>query len=230
MAKTYSVYAKSDFYIENVSVTAVGSTYDLCFNGKKYPVVLSVTGLFNVYNSLAAISSAVMLGIACDNAVSAVRTFNGVLGRMEKVEINKPYSVYIDFAHTPDGLLNLLVCMRSFVKGKIILVFGCGGNRDRSKRPVMGKIAVENADTVIITSDNPRNEEPEAIICDIVSGVGENKNYIIECNREKAINLALSLAKENDAVVLAGKGHEPYQEIKGIKYPFDERKIVIGSV
>lgn len=230
MAKSYSVYSKSDFYAENVSVTSCGSSYFLYVNGNMYLVSLSVTGLFNVYNSIAAISSAIMLGIPAPDAVKAVKSFDGVSGRMEKIPIDKSFSVYIDFAHTPDGLLNLLVCMRSFVKGRIILVFGCGGNRDRSKRPDMGKIAVENADTVIITSDNPRFEDPEEIISDIVSGLGKNKNYIIESNRENAVKMALSIAEEGDAVVLAGKGHEPYQEIKGIKYPFDEKEIVMGSV
>lgn len=228
MAKTYSVYDRSDFYADNVCITSCGSTYDLLTDNKKYSVSLSVTGLFNVYNSLAAVSSAIMLGVPTANAVDAVKTFDGVCGRLEKIPLDKPFSVYIDFAHTPDGLLNLLLCMRTFVKGKIILVFGCGGNRDRSKRSQMGKIAVENADTVVITSDNPRFEDPENIISDIVSDISENKNYITEINRETAIKSALSLAEKDDAVVLAGKGHEPYQEIKGMKYPFNEKEIVIG--
>ncbi|MBO5298608.1 MAG: UDP-N-acetylmuramoyl-L-alanyl-D-glutamate--2,6-diaminopimelate ligase [Clostridia bacterium] len=230
MAKTYSVYGSSDFYAENVCVTVNGCSYDLFCDGKKYPVSLSVTGLFNVYNSLAAISSAIMLGIDAKKAADSVKKFDGVCGRMEKIAVNAPFSVYIDFAHTPDGLLNLLISLRSFVKGKMILVFGCGGDRDRSKRPEMGRIAVGYADHVVITSDNPRSEDPKKIIEDIISGIPESNNYTVECDRKDAIKYALSIAKKDDAVILAGKGHEPYQEIKGVKYPFDEREIVIGSL
>ena len=149
---------------------------------------------------------------------------------MEKTAVNALFSVYIDFAHTPDGLLNLLISLRSFVKGKIILVFGCGGDRDRSKRPEMGRIAVGYADHVVITSDNPRSEDPKKIIEDIISGIPESDNYTVKSDRKDAIKYALSIAKKDDAVILAGKGHEPYQEIKGVKYPFDEREIVIGSL
>jgi len=230
MANTYSVYGSSDFYAENVCVTVNGCSYDLFFDGKKIPVSLSVTGLFNVYNSLAAISSAIMLGIDAKKAADSVKKFDGVCGRMEKITVNAPFSVYIDFAHTPDGLLNLLISLRSFVKGKIILVFGCGGDRDRSKRPEMGRIAVGYADHVVITSDNPRSEDPKKIIEDIISGIPESNNYTVEADRKNAIKYALSIAKKDDAVILAGKGHEPYQEIKGVKYPFDEREIVIGSL
>ena len=139
----------------------------------------------------------------------------------------KPYTVLIDYAHTPDGLENVLLAVRGFCKGRMIAVFGCGGDRDPKKRPIMGKIGVELADIAIITSDNPRTEEPMAIIQDILKGVDEKKNnYEVIENRPLAIHHAMDIAKENDIIVLAGKGHETYQEIHGVKHHLDEREVV----
>ncbi len=225
-AKTYSIYGSSDFGAEYLSAGSLGSSYDFRYGTNRLPVELAVPGIFNVYNSLAALSSSVLLGIPAEDAVSAIRKFKGVCGRLEKVNTDAPFSVFIDFAHTPDGLLNLLVSVRTFVKGRIILVFGCGGNRDSSKRSEMGKIALQNADFSIVTSDNPRFESPEKIIADIVEGMSDKNKYTVEPDREAAIRLALSVAKKDDAVILAGKGHELYQEISGKKYPFDEREII----
>ena len=158
----------------------------------------------------------------------ALKTAPGVKGRVEVVSTpGKPYTVLIDYAHTPDGLENVLSSVRGFCKGKLIVVFGCGGDRDPGKRSVMGKIGTDQSDFAIITSDNPRNEEPGAIIADILKGVSkESEAYVVIEDRKKAIRYAMDKAENNDIIVLAGKGHETYQEIRGVKYPLDEREEV----
>jgi UDP-N-acetylmuramoyl-L-alanyl-D-glutamate--2,6-diaminopimelate ligase len=144
---------------------------------------------------------------------------------VEVVPTGRPYTVLIDYAHTPDGLENVLSSVKGFCKGRLIAVFGCGGDRDPIKRPIMGKIGADIADIAIITSDNPRTEDPNAIIADIVKGIDKNNYEVIE-NRVKAIGYAMDIARENDIIVLAGKGHETYQEINGVKNHLDEREVV----
>jgi UDP-N-acetylmuramoyl-L-alanyl-D-glutamate--2,6-diaminopimelate ligase len=171
---------------------------------------------------------ALQLGISLDAAAEALKSASGVKGRVEVVPTpGKPYTVLIDYAHTPDGLENVLASVKDFCKGRLIAVFGCGGDRDRTKRPVMGGIGVKLADLAVITSDNPRTEEPAAIIRDIVKGIepGKNNYEVIE-NRIEAIHHAMDIAKKNDIIVLAGKGHETYQEIHGVKHHLDEREVV----
>ena len=142
-----------------------------------------------------------------------------------------PYSVLIDYAHSPDGLENVLSSVRDFCKGRLISVFGCGGDRDPIKRPIMGRIGVENADFAIITSDNPRTEEPMAIIQDILAGINPSMGaYVVIEDRRKAIRYAMDIAKKDDIIVLAGKGHETYQEICGVKYHLDEREEVAAHL
>jgi UDP-N-acetylmuramoyl-L-alanyl-D-glutamate--2,6-diaminopimelate ligase len=176
---------------------------------------------------LTVLGIALQLGISLETAAEALRTVQGVKGRVEVVPTpGKDYTLLIDYAHTPDGLENVLSAVRGFCKGRLIAVFGCGGDRDRKKRPIMGQIGVRLADLAVITSDNPRTEVPSAIIDDIVAGLGDAKNYVVVENRVEAIHYAMKIAQKDDIIVLAGKGHETYQEVMGVKHHMDEREIV----
>ena len=191
-------------------------------------VKLPIPGKFTVYNALTVLGCALQLGISLEDAAVALGNAKGVKGRVEVVPTpGKDYTVLIDYAHTPDGLENVLSSVKGYCKGRLIAVFGCGGDRDPVKRPIMGRIGVEIADYAIITSDNPRTEEPGKIIQDILKGVDSAKNnYEVIENRPKAIQHAMDIAKKNDIIILAGKGHETYQEICGVKHHLDEREIV----
>ena len=197
------------------------------------PVHLRLHGTFNVYNALAAIALTQTLGIPLNRIVAALAEFPGVPGRFESVDEGQPFGVVVDYAHTPDGLENVLQTAREFVRGRTVIVFGCGGDRDRAKRPVMGRIAARLADIAIVTSDNPRSEEPTAIIAEIMAGVlgsGSGVRVEVESDRRKAIHRAIELARPGDMVIIAGKGHEPYQEIKGVKRPLDDRIVARESL
>ena len=172
------------------------------------------------------------LGISLADAADALATAKGVRGRVEVVPTpGKPYTVLVDYAHTPDGLENVLRSVRDYCQGRLIAVFGCGGDRDPIKRPIMGRIGVEIADLAVITSDNPRTEAPMDIIADILEGVSrEKENYIVIEDRRKAIRYAMDIAGKGDMIVLAGKGHETYQEINGVKYHLDEREEVAAHL
>ena len=191
-------------------------------------ISLPIPGKFTVYNALTVLGIALQLGISLEAAADALKTVSGVKGRVEVVPTpGKPYTVLIDYAHTPDGLENVLSSVKGFCKGRMIAVFGCGGNRDPIKRPIMGEIGVRLADIAIITSDNPRNEDPMDIIRDILAGVTPELGcYEVIENRRTAIRRAMDIARENDIIVLAGKGHETYQEIQGVKHHLDEREEV----
>ena len=221
----YSLRNPVQYFASDIVQTLQGSSYTLKHGDDKYLIKLSIPGLFNVYNSLAAISACSEFGIPLSQ-MECLEYFQGVKGRMELVHTDTPYSVMIDFAHTPESLKQLLISTKQFVQGRIIIVFGCGGDRDRTKRPVMGRIASEFADYCIITSDNPRTEQPEKIIQQIVSGIRTTGNYKTITDRTEAIRYALSIAKKDDCVILAGKGHETYQLINGIKHHYDEREII----
>ena len=191
-------------------------------------VSLPIPGKFTVYNAMTALGCAMQLGIDLQAAAAALASAKGVKGRVEVVPTpGKPYTVLIDYAHTPDGLENVLSSVRGFCKGRLIAVFGCGGDRDPMKRPIMGKIGAELADIAIVTSDNPRTEDPDAIIADILQGIdpGKENVHVIE-NRIKAIHHAMDIGQKHDIIVLAGKGHETYQEIHGVKHHLDEREVV----
>ena len=190
-------------------------------------VRLQTPGNYNIYNSMAALITAMECGISLEESANALKNFYGVKGRFEILPVHKDYKVIIDYAHSPDSLKQVLLSLSSFPKNRIITLFGCGGNRDKSKRGEMGRIASFYSDLVILTSDNPRDENPSDIIDDVIEGIGITKTpvYIIE-NRRKAIEYALQKAQKNDIILLAGKGHETYQIIGDEKLPFDERKIV----
>lgn len=186
-------------------------------------VKTKLIGKFNVYNILAAISVAKSFGLKNEIILNAINEFEGIEGRLNIV--NKEPLVVVDFAHSPDGLKNVLETLREVVDGRIISVFGCGGNRDKGKRPIMGMIGTTLSDVCIFTSDNPRFEEPREIISEIVSGVGDADNFRIVENREEAINMAINIASPKDCVIICGKGGENYIEEKGKKIPFNDKNI-----
>lgn len=218
----------ADLWSENICLQADGVSFTAVMGKEKAAVRLPIPGKFTVYNALTVLGCAVQLGIPLEKAATALETAQGVKGRIEVVPTpGKPYTVLVDYAHTPDGLENVLSSVRGFCKGRLIAVFGCGGDRDPIKRPIMGKIGTELADIAIITSDNPRTEEPMAIISDILKGIPkEQNNYFVEANRVKAITMAMDIGEKDDIIVLAGKGHETYQEIMGVKHHLDEREVV----
>jgi UDP-N-acetylmuramoyl-L-alanyl-D-glutamate--2,6-diaminopimelate ligase len=188
-------------------------------------VRLPIPGGFSIYNALGVLTCAVGLGIPLHDAAAALAHVQGVKGRVEVVPTSAPYTVIIDYAHTPDALENILTTVRALAKNRLICLFGCGGDRDRTKRAVMGSIAADLADVVIVTSDNPRTEEPEAIIRDILKGMeGTKTPYTVEPDRRAAIRYALAQGQPGDVILLAGKGHETYQEIRGEKIHLDERE------
>lgn len=187
---------------------------------------LKIPGKFSVYNALAAISAAMSIGIPLKSATAALRSSHGVRGRAEVVPTGRDFTVIIDYAHTPDALENILLTLRGFAKGRIVTVFGCGGDRDKTKRPKMGKTAEKLSDFCVVTSDNPRTEDPQAIIDDIVAGMTAKDKRVVIPDRVEAIGYAIKNARADDIILLAGKGHETYQEINGVKHHMDEREIV----
>lgn len=193
---------------------------------KNERVKVSIPGRFSVYNSLAAICVALKLGCSAENIKEALIDIR-VPGRSELVNNKKGLTIMIDYAHTPESLEKILSAVKIYTKGRVISVFGCGGDRDKNKRPMMGEASGRVADYTIITSDNPRTEEPEQIVKEIEKGIQKTKGkYECIVNRVDAIRRAIQMANTKDIIVLAGKGHEQYQEINGKRYPFDEAQIV----
>jgi len=223
-----AVKGSGDLRAENVVLMSDGISFTAVCGGERVAVTLPIPGKFTVYNALTVLGCALQLGISLADAAGALRNAKGVKGRVEVVPTpGKDYTVLIDYAHTPDGLENVLSSVKGYCKGRLIAVFGCGGDRDPVKRPIMGKIGVDLADYAVITSDNPRTENPGKIIQDILKGVDSTKNnYKVIENRPNAIKHAMDIAKKNDIIILAGKGHETYQEICGVKHHLDEREIV----
>ena len=213
-----------DLRAENIKITSRGSQFDMVYNGKTYPAMVAIPGKFSVYNALCAAGAALQLGIDIDTVIKGLASATGVVGRVEVVPTDTDYTVIIDYAHTPDGLMNIINCVKGFAEGRVITLFGCGGDRDNTKRPIMGEIAGNLSDYSIITSDNPRTENPEAIVKEIEEGIKKtNGKYITITDRREAIGYALDMAKPNDVIILAGKGQETYQIIGREKFDFDER-------
>ena len=196
-------------------------------NGEKYPISFPVPGLFSVYNALAALSAARALGVPMDEAVRALARTKGVPGRAETVKVDADFRVIVDYAHSPDSVEKIVSTVAGFTVGRVISVLGCGGNRDRTKRPKMAAAAAAGSDYVILTSDNPRFEEPEDILAEMLPGVEHGDTpYRVIVDRRAAIRAALDMARARDTVLIMGKGHEPYQEVRGVKHHFDDREEV----
>ncbi|MGM0491900.1 MAG: UDP-N-acetylmuramoyl-L-alanyl-D-glutamate--2,6-diaminopimelate ligase [Armatimonadota bacterium] len=220
----YGLHEDAQVRAVGVEMGAAGSSFDLLLPSGTARVELGLPGAFNVENALAAAAAAEAMGIGPDAIASGLSSMDAVPGRFESVDVGQPFGVIVDYAHTPEALENVLRAGRQLDPGRLICVFGCGGDRDPDKRPKMGRIATENADFTVITSDNPRSEAPEAIIDAIASGVVGDR-YAIESDRASAIRLALEAAGPDDLVVIAGKGHETYQIFADRTIDFDDREI-----
>lgn len=220
--------AGMDFKVRarSIKITPDGMRFSINASGinMSFPVETRLIGYHNIYNILAAAGAALSSGISVDAIKEGIYAVDNVPGRLEKIDAGQPFGVFVDFAHTPDALENVLYTMRGITGNRIILVFGCGGDRDREKRPLMGRIANRMADFSIVTSDNPRTEDPLQIISDIEKGFVSG-NYKIIPDRKDAINEALEIAEEKDVVLIAGKGHENYQILKNTVIPFNDRDI-----
>ncbi len=229
---TTGLTEKAGLCAQEPELLAEGVRFLAVSGGERVSVHLPIPGRFTVYNALTVMGIAKQLGITLADCARALETVQGVKGRVEVVPTpGKPYSVLIDYAHTPDGLENVLTSVKDFCKGRLIAVFGCGGDRDPLKRPIMGEIGVRCSDLAVITSDNPRTEDPMAIISDILKGVNpEAGEYIVMEDRRSAIRYAMDIAEKDDIIVLAGKGHETYQDIGGVKLHLDEREEVAAHL
>ena len=223
---TYGIKNQADIMAKDISFSEKGASFTCIIKGKEYKTNLIMNGVFSVYNVLAAISAAVAIGFDIEKSLEALSKISGVAGRFEIIS-NKPM-VIVDYAHTPDGLENVLKAAREITpeNGELICLFGCGGDRDATKRPKMGAIAENLADKIIVTSDNPRSENPQQIITDILAGFKSTSNVIVEPDRELAIREAYKISKENDIVLIAGKGHEDYQILATETIHFDDREKV----
>lgn len=228
---TYGIDNKSDVNATNIVYYQNSVQFLLNTPKGSLTIKIKIPGLFSVYNCLAAAACGYAYGINLDIIKKGLESVNGVKGRFEIVPTNKDFTVIIDFAHTPDGLENVLKTIDRFSKSRKIIVFGAGGDRDKSKRSKMGEIAARYADLCVVTSDNPRTEDPKLIIDDIIKGVKRvGGKYIAIVDRKEAIKYAIKSAKSNDIILLAGKGHESYTIIGNKKYPFDEREIVAETL
>ena len=221
----YGLTPLADLRAKILKIDAYGSEFELIYKGVQASVHTRLIGRHNVLNCLAAAGICASLNIPLEDIADALREIKNVPGRLERVESNSKTKVFVDYAHTDDALANVLSALRPITKGRVIAVFGCGGNRDKTKRPRMGSVAQELCDYQIVTSDNPRNEEPLAIIDDICSGMPNKETYSVEPDRKKAIAKAIEIANDDDVVLIAGKGHENYQLIQGVKTDFDDSKI-----
>lgn len=223
---TYGLKDGCDYQGKEIQYRADGVSYTVCSDKDPYRVNLPIPGEFSVYNSLAVCAMAGALQVPDGFIRMAMKKSKTVKGRCELVDIQKPYQVMIDFAHTPDGMENILSSVNKFKPARVITVFGCGGDRDKGKRPKMGAIAKQYSDIVVVTSDNPRSEDMQAIIDDIMAGIADKTNVYTEKDRKEAIRLAMSLAQKDDIVLLLGKGHEMVQKFKDYEIEFDEREVV----
>jgi UDP-N-acetylmuramoyl-L-alanyl-D-glutamate--2,6-diaminopimelate ligase len=221
---TFGIDTPCDVMAENIKITNQGTSFTLITPHQSKQMNIKLVGKFSVYNVLAAIATGLVSDIPLEVIIEALEAAPGVPGRFELVDAGQPYSVIVDYAHTPDSLENALKTVNEFAKGKVFVVIGCGGDRDKTKRPIMAEIAVKHADTAILTSDNPRTEDPIAILKDMENGITNGK-YKTIVDRKKAIEYAVEHASENDVILIAGKGHETYQIIGTETFEFDDRNI-----
>ena len=224
--KTYGIDNECDLLAKDITITNSYVDFRVKINGKNERIKTDIPGRFSVYNSLAAISVALKMGVSVDNIKEALKDVK-VPGRSELVDNKLGLTIMIDYAHSPESLQSILQAVKSYTRGRVISVFGCGGDRDHAKRPQMGEISGRIASYTIITSDNPRTENKEEIVKEIEEGIKKTKGkYECIVDRTEAIKKAISMCEKNDIIVLAGKGHETYQEINHVKYPYDERVII----
>ncbi len=223
---TYSIDKPSDLRAKNIEYKMDRVLFTVNIEGKDRDFELMVPGRFSVYNALCAIGTALSMGISCEDIIKGIGNIHGVPGRIQNIKNDKGFNVIVDYAHTPDGLENIISSVREFTHGRIITVFGCGGDRDRTKRPIMGEIVARLSDYAIVTSDNPRSEEPEEILKEIEAGVKPvTDKYEMIVDRRQAIKRAVAIAKKGDSVIIAGKGHEDYQILKDKTIHFDDTEV-----
>ncbi len=230
---SYSIKHQADFYATDTIIKSNGTQFKYNTSDDSYNISMKMVGSFNVANVTGVITTCIMEGIPFENIKQSVEKCTGVKGRCEVIPTNRDFSVICDYAHTPDAIENILSSVKEYTTGRLICLFGCGGNRDKAKRPLMCKSALKYADKLIITSDNPRNEEPQSIIDDILTGLqGETEvPYDVVVDRIEAIHHAVKIAKAGDIIVLAGKGHEDYQILKNnVHIHLDEREIVADAL
>ena len=225
---TVGVREQADVTASEIDITTRGVQFDFNYRNVTSRFNVPIPGLFSVFNAMSAAGIALSLGWTLDSIKYGLEHMVSVSGRLEPLPTGKnEFTVLLDYAHTPDALENLLKTVRGFATGRVVTLFGCGGDRDHAKRPIMGEIAGRFSDFAIVTSDNPRSEDPMEIIASVEDGVKKSGcEYVVIENRREAIEYALKNAKKNDVIILAGKGHENYQEINGGKQPFDEKEIV----
>lgn len=223
---SYGLNEGVDFYAKDIDLQMDSTSFTVVTPEGEMKLKMNLVGKFNVYNTLSALASGYALGISLEKCKLALEKTRGIPGRIEIVTPQgHPYTVVVDYAHTPDSLENILKSSREFTKNRLISVFGCGGDRDRTKRPIMGEIASRLSDIAIVTSDNPRTEDPDFIIGQILEGINNKEKAVVDADRRNAIKKAVELAQEGDTVVIAGKGHEDYQIFKDKTIHFDDREV-----
>ena len=226
-ATTYGVSVPADAYANEIEILESGVSYRLHWKDVVLPLHLHISGIFNVYNSMAAAVACLEMGISPEDIKAGLESVTVVPGRIEPLPTHTPYRVILDYAHSPASLESILKTIRQFTRGRLICVFGCGGGRDKEKRPIMGEISGRLADFSVLTSDNPRLEDPMDILRAIEEGIKRTTGpYVVIENRREAIRYAMQMGQPGDVIVLAGKGHETYQDIGGQKHPFDEKVVV----
>ena len=226
---TIGIHTPASYNASNIDIRTSGVRFTLrTAKGETTTITLHISGLFSIYNAMGAAAMMQQAGFGLKEITAGLEALSGVAGRLQSVNTgDRGFSVYVDYAHTPDALENVLTTVRGFSTARVIALFGCGGDRDRAKRPLMGEIAGRHSDYVIVTSDNPRSENPDAIIRSIEDGVKKSGTpYVMITNRREAIGYALDMLDPHDILVIAGKGHENYQEINGVKYHFDDKEVV----
>lgn len=223
---TYGIGVGADLYASDVVLNAHGTSFNVHYRGEKVALTWPFIGRFNVYNGLAAIAVGLIKGVPLPQITAIMANAPQVAGRLEQVDNPAGLSIFVDYAHKPDALKNVLECLREVSKGRIITVFGCGGDRDRSKRPLMAQVSESLSDYTIVTSDNPRTENPVAIVEEIIQGYKDKSRYFVELDRRLAIAKALEVARPGDTILIAGKGHETSQTFLHHTVPFDDRLVV----
>ncbi|WP_251549242.1 UDP-N-acetylmuramoyl-L-alanyl-D-glutamate--2,6-diaminopimelate ligase [Neobacillus muris] len=226
---TYGIENKADIRAENVEMSPSGTRFDIVIGGEKYPINIKLIGIFSIYNVLASISAAIVSGIAIKDIIASLEELEGIAGRFELVQAGQDFTVIVDYAHTPDSLENVLNTVRQFAKKRVFVVVGCGGDRDRTKRPLMAQIACRLATDPVFTSDNPRSEDPLAILKEMEAGV-QGKSYQVIPDRKEAITWAVNQASAGDCILIAGKGHETYQIIGTAVHDFDDRLVARKAI